>query len=284
MTAQPAEIKKSDLILRVALFVAIGWFGVRLFASLMFPVAGLLISSTLSTFAAGAIANVVCARCFAIGSMADFGLAWPKSPEGNLSWREFLLGWLYGAGAAVAVVGIPLVFRLAHFERAPDQVEHRWAALVFVSATLLFGAAGEEMLFHGYAFQLLVRSLGAFATILPVGIVFGVAHLDNENLTVPGIANTVAWGVLLGYAYWRRGALWLPIGLHFGWNVVLPLFGVNLSGFTIGVTGYRLHWSVGNLWSGGAYGPEGSLLTTCAVVALFWVVKPSSSDSESGGE
>ena len=46
------------------------------------------------------------------------------------------------------------------------------------------------------------------------------------------------FGVLFGYAYLRTSALWLPIGLHFGWNVVLPLFGANLSGFTMGVTGY----------------------------------------------
>jgi hypothetical protein len=276
MTAQPAEIKTPELILRVALFVAIGWFGTRLFAALMFPVAGLIIASTLSTFAAGSIANVVCARCFASGSLADFGLPWPKAPEGTSSLREFLVGLLYGVGAAVAVVGIPLILTAAGFERAPEQVEHRWAAWLFVSATLLFGAAGEEMLFHGYAFQLLSRTMGAFATILPVGIIFGVAHLGNENLTVAGIANTVVWGVLLGYAYWRRGALWLPIGLHFGWNVMLPLFGANLSGFTMGVTGYTLHWRVGNLWSGGAYGPEGSLLTTCVVVALFWLLKPRS--------
>jgi uncharacterized protein len=84
------------------------------------------------------------------------------------------------------------------------------------------------------------------------------------------------WGVLFGYAYLRTSALWLPIGLHFGWNVALPVFGANLSGFTMGVTGLALHWNAGGnagvLWSGGDYGPEGSLLTTAIVVALFIVL------------
>jgi hypothetical protein len=128
------------------------------------------------------------------------------------------------------------------------------------------------MLFHGYAFQLLIRSLGAFATILPASVLFGMAHASNQNATLLGLVNTAFWGVLLGYAYWRTGALWLPIGLHFGWNFTLPLFGVNLSGFTMGVTGYGLHWRVGDLWSGGGYGPEGSVLTTAIVVALFFVL------------
>jgi uncharacterized protein len=274
VTASQPQVKKLDLILRVGLFVAIGWWGRMLFAILMLPVAGLLVASTLSAFAAGALANVIAARLFAGGRPGDFGMAW-----GRTSRRELLTGWMCGAGAAVTVVGIPLLFGLARFERSPEQVAHPWAALAFVSAALLFGAAGEEMLFHGYAFQLLVRSMGAFATILPVSVIFGMAHLGNQHPTVAGIGNTVVWGVLLGYATWRSGALWLPIGVHFGWNVVLPLFGVNLSGFTIGVTGYTLHWSVGNLWSGGAYGPEGSLLTTLAVIALFWAVGRSGVES-----
>ena len=40
----------------------------------------------------------------------------------------------------------------------------------------------------------------------------------------------------------------------------------------MGVTGYTLRWSVGSLWSGGSYGPEGSVLTTLIVVALFALV------------
>ena len=86
----------------------------------------------------------------------------------------------------------------------------------------------------------------------------------------------MAWGILLGYAVWRTGALWLPIGLHFGWNVALPLLGSNLSGFTMGVTGYTLEWNVGVLWSGGGYGVEGSLLTTDRGGAVFCTAKADS--------
>jgi CAAX protease family protein len=87
------------------------------------------------------------------------------------------------------------------------------------------------------------------------------------------VVNTMAWGVLLGYAYVRTGALWLSIGLHFGWNAASPLLGVNLSGFTIGVAGYELHWRTGILWSGGGYGLEGSLFATAVVIVLFFLVR-----------
>ena len=113
-----------------------------------------------------------------------------------------------------------------------------------------------------------VDAVGPFATILPVGVVFALLHGGNPHATWFAIANTAGFGILFGYAYWRSRDLWLPIGLHFGWNLVLPLFGVNLSGLTMKVTGYAMAWSAGRLWSGGDYGPEASVLTSAALVAL----------------
>jgi len=41
----------------------------------------------------------------------------------------------------------------------------------------------------------------------------------------------------------------------------------------MGVTGYSVHWRIGNLWSGGAYGPEGGLLTTVVAIVLFFYLQ-----------
>jgi hypothetical protein len=137
----------------------------------------------------------------------------------------------------------------------------------------MFGAVGEEMLFRGYGFQTLIAHMGPFATILPLGVLFGAAHANNENASLLGLVNTVAWGIVLGYAFLRSGDLWLPIGLHYGWNLVLPLFGTNLSGFTMGVTGYAMQWNIGDLWSGGAYGPEAGLPTLLALGAVIFFIE-----------
>lgn len=267
MTPEHARPDKLGIILRVGLFVIIGWMGVIIFSWLMISVAGLLVTSALSTFGAAAVANAITVRIYERGRLSDLGLGWNAASS-----REFGIGVVLAAAAAVLILAGPMALGFSRFERIPG-VEHPWSSMFFVSIVLLFGAVGEEMLFHGYAFQLLIRSLGAFATILPAAILFGFAHAGNLNASWLGLINTVLWGILLGYAYLRTQALWLPIGLHFGWNVTLPLFGVNLSGFTMGVTGYGLHWMTGNLWSGGGYGPEGSLLTTFIVIALFFAVQ-----------
>lgn len=258
---------KQGLILRIGLYILLAWLGQLVFPALLLPLGGILVASTLSAFASAAVANAVVVRIYERGRLADVGLA--GSPSSR---REFLTGVASGVLAAACVVGVPLALRMARFGRAPG-VEHPWASFAFGGLALFFGAMGEELLFHGYPFQLLIRAVGPFATILPVSVIFGLMHSTNLNVSFLGIVNTIAWGFLLGYAVWRTGALWLAIGLHFGWNVALPLLGSNLSGFTMGVTGYTLEWNVGALWSGGGYGVEGSLLTTAIVVALFLVLR-----------
>jgi membrane protease YdiL (CAAX protease family) len=254
------------LAVRVAVFVLIVLIGRIVFPIAMAPSGNILVVSALSAFATGAVANFVLARGWGRGTPADFGLAWqPRSP------RELLTGIACGAGAAAAIAVAALALHLAYFAGSPSPAS-TWAGLPVLIIVLLFGAAGEELMFHGYAFQDLVRNIGPFATVLPVGILFGLAHAGNQNVTLLAVVNTAAWGVLLGVAYLRTRALWLPIGLHFGWNAAMPLFGVNLSGFTMSMTGYELRWRADALWSGGAYGFEGGLFTTIAVTALFFVL------------
>jgi membrane protease YdiL (CAAX protease family) len=259
---------KQGLILRVGLYILLAWMGLLLFPALLLPLGGIVVASTLSAFAAAAVANAVVVRIYERGRLADVGLG--GSPS---SGREFLTGTAAGVVAVVCVVMIPVALRIAKFQRTAAVSDHPWASFAFGGVAIFFGAMGEELLFRGYAFQLLIRAVGPFATILPTSVVFGLMHSWNPEATPLAIVNTVAWGILLGYAVWRTGALWLPIGLHFGWNVALPLLGSNLSGFTMGVTGYTLEWNVGVLWSGGGYGVEGSVLTTGIVVALFFVLR-----------
>ena len=208
---------KQGLILRVGLYILLAWMGLLVFPAVLLPLGGIVVTSTLSAFAAAAVANAVVVRIYERGRLADVGLGWSPS-----SGREFLTGvgggrrgrGVCGSGAAGAENGE------IRAERRPWW-SIRWASFAFGGLALFFGAMGEELLFRGYAFQLLIRAVGPFATILPTSVIFGLMHSGNPNATVLGIVNTVAWGILLGYAVWRTGALWLPIGLHFGWNIAL---------------------------------------------------------------
>ena len=189
--------KLLGLALRVgafALIAALGYF-------FIFPIiiafigAPIFVVSTLGTFAAAAVANAIVLRIYERGNLASIGLGWTTASRRNLS-----LGILGGVGAALVVILVPLILRIADFESVPGE-HFRWPSLLFVSILLLFGAVGEEMLFRGYGFQVLVKGIGAFATILPTAVLFGLAHSQNLNFGPLPLTNTILWGVVLGYYF-----------------------------------------------------------------------------------
>lgn len=258
------------ILLRAGLFLLfirvaggfLGWF--------LNETLGYLPAAALSIFAASSLATAFVLRVFERAHLAQVGLGWT-----NQSKRHLLMGAGAGVAAGIAVMGPPLMFGLARLERLADPAAaFSPVNLLFVSVLLLFGAVGEEMMFRGYAFQIILSAIGPWATILPFAVLFGAAHSWNINTNPVGLLNTGLWGVLLGYAFWRSGDLWLPIGLHFGWNWILPLFGANLSGFRLSLSGYAISWNAHPLFSGGEYGPEGSILTTLAAFALgYWLYR-----------
>jgi hypothetical protein len=75
MTAAPPP-DKFGIALRVGLFVIIGWIGLVLFAFVMEPLAGLMVTAALSTFAAAAVANAIAVRIYERGRLSDLGLGW----------------------------------------------------------------------------------------------------------------------------------------------------------------------------------------------------------------
>ncbi len=69
----------------------------------------------------------------------------------------------------------------ATFCRARIPISLGHAALL--SDYYFLAAAGEEMIFHGYAFQILVQKIGPYAAVIPVGVIFGLLHGGNPNAT-----------------------------------------------------------------------------------------------------
>jgi membrane protease YdiL (CAAX protease family) len=251
------------LTVQVGVYIVLYFVTALVFGPLLLWFGGYLASNAGASLLCAIAANWLTLRIYEDRPMADLGLWWSRDSRANLAW-----GLLGGAGSACLVLLPPLAVGAAHMTRIPDEPATA-GTILFVTVLLLAGSAGEELFFRGYGFQRLLAVLGPFATILPVGIIFALLHETNPNSNWFGIANTAGFGVLFGYAYLRSRDLWLPIGLHFGWNFTYPLFGVNLSGLRIKVTGYEMSWTAGRLWSGGQYGPEASILTSVVLLALF---------------
>ncbi len=259
-----SAVRKPRLSVRVLIFAFIEIVTLMLLGPVLLPWAGPLVTGVVSSFAAAALANAITLRIYERGNLADIGLGFSAASR-----RNILLGFAGGCGAAAIGAGLPLLTGAAYLVPAPEQPRNI-ASFLFITIVLFFGAVGEEMLFRGYGFQLLLRRWGAFATILPMAVLFAWAHSGNPDVSPLALVNTFLWGTLFGLCFLRSGDLWLSIGLHFGWNWTLPLFGIDVSGFTMSVTGYTMQWNAGPLWSGGGYGLEGGLLTLFVLPLAGW--------------
>ena len=252
----------TSVFLRVGVYIVLYILAARISAPALLWLGGYLFGITLSQFSSALAANWIALRIYERLPLTHLGLRWNRASLTNLA-----LGIAGGVGAASLVLYPPLAVHAAHLVPTGDS-HASWDVFLFTSTALLAGAAGEELLFRGYGFQLLLRAWGPYTTIFTVAAVFGALHLMNPHSTWLGMVNTTGFGVVFGWAFLRSGDLWLPIGLHFGWNFTLPLFGVNLSGLTMKLTGYEMEWNVGSVWSGGEYGPEAGVLTTIVILVL----------------
>jgi membrane protease YdiL (CAAX protease family) len=189
--------------------------------------------------------------------------------------RLLAVGFVFGAAlVSLAVLAIA----------SGGTVSIRWrmdgAMLQAAAVQLLLypiAALHEEVMFRGYPFQRLTESIGAWLAVAVLSTLFAVPHLFNPNSSMFAAFNTAAVGALLGAAYLLTRSLWLPWGIHVGWNFVLAVaYGLSVSGFD---TDGPVDGSVmGPVWlTGGAYGIEGGASGSVAIVVgfvvLLWLVR-----------
>lgn len=95
-----------------------------------------------------------------------------------------------------------------------------YLGLVFAITCLV--AVAEEIVFRGLLFRMLEEGLGSWLAMAISAVLFGMAHLGNfEDPTLLSIASQTAGGFGFAAAYMLTRNLWLPIGIHWGWNFVI---------------------------------------------------------------
>ncbi len=130
----------------------------------------------------------------------------------RVSLTHFLTASAVGMCFAALFVAAKFVFGQAYLSH--------WSMLgvAYVVGTALGAAAYEELIFRGFLFQLLRRALGIWFALFAVALFFTLSHYPfgtRSPLTL------FLFSAALTAAYVMYRSLWVPVGLHFGWNCIL---------------------------------------------------------------
>ena len=119
----------------------------------------------------------------------------------------------------------------------------------------------------------------AARTNLPLAIaisssLFGILHMGNAGVTFLSVLNIILDGVLAGLLFIYTDSIWLVVAQHGTWNYVQG----NLLGFQVSGTGadasiFSFSMGSGPDWlTGGAFGAEGSIITTLVLLVSLVIV------------
>ncbi|WP_457630713.1 CPBP family intramembrane glutamic endopeptidase [Oceanithermus sp.] len=195
-------------------------------------------------------------------SLLALGLRW--TPR---AWRDLLAGV---AIAALAQTLILLGLLALGMARVSFNADLTAANLLpeLAAAFLLWSAVTwqEELWVRGYWLQNIAEEYGLIWGWLISSLFFAALHLFNPNVSLSAELGLVLAGLFLGYGYVRTGYLWMPLGLHFGWNMFEgTVYGFAVSG--VGVPRILKTVTSGPDWlTGGTFGPEAGLIVMPALL------------------
>jgi uncharacterized protein len=208
-----------------------------------------------------------------------------------LSRMETRAWWSYGLGAAgrwrnltsgiaagfTVLAGLMAALSAGGFYRIARGPLHgteptQWA--LYWAAVFLCVGLTEELVMRGYPLHTLARNMGFWPAAAIVAAIFGLGHLGNSGEAVLGILNAGVAGLVFAYSVRWTGSLWWAIGCHAAWNWAETFF------FGVADSGIPARHSLlvgtpaGPEWlSGGAVGPEGSVLAAAALAVLAVAVR-----------
>lgn len=124
----------------------------------------------------------------------------------------------------------------------------------------------EELLSRGYHLQTIASGINLFWGVIISSSVFSLLHIFNAGATWTSVAGIFFAGILFAYAYIRTKQLWLPIGMHIGWNFFEGVvFGFPVSGLNT-YTLIRIKVNGPEIWTGSIFGPEAGLIVLPALI------------------
>ena len=132
----------------------------------------------------------------------------------------------------------------------------------------------EEVATRGWLLTRIAARANLPLAIAISSSLFGFLHLGNSGVTFLSVLNIILDGVLAGLLLVYTDSIWLVVAQHGTWNYVQG----NLLGFQVSGTGadasiFNFSMGAGPDWlTGGAFGAEGSIITTLVLLLSIVIV------------
>lgn len=195
------------------------------------------------------------------------------------AWSGLVLGCVIGAGAFVLTMLLITLFADVRIGGGGEP-----GKLIGTLGVMATAAATEEVVFRGVVLRIVEERLGSWLALVISAVLFGLMHLAGSSQTSGSAelwgttAIVVQGGLLFGAAYLATRSLWLPIAIHFAWNMVESGFGTAVSGKTSEFGSLVRSTLSGPTWlTGGSFGPEAgwAAIFSCVLAAalMLWYAK-----------
>jgi membrane protease YdiL (CAAX protease family) len=239
------------LVLMFGLVILFGFISGRFFSNqLTLSVIASLFSVTISVFLARKFLDRRSIK--SLGLKTNLRALW-----------DLLVGIGIAAAMMAFIYALEWAFGWLSFEGFAWQNQSMDAVLIgTLEMLLVFILVGweEELLSRGYHLQNLAAGINLTWGVILSSLIFALMHLGNPNVSVMAVLGLITAGFFLAFGYLRTRQLWLPIGLHIGWNFFEgTVFGFQVSGLDI----YRLVEQTvqgPHIFTGGEFGPEAGLI------------------------
>jgi uncharacterized protein len=189
--------------------------------------------------------------------------------KGSARVVRFVSGLVWGFVAIAAVVLTLWKTGFLAFDGLSLHGPAIWTYAVEWGLVFLCTGFFEESLLRGYIQYTMTRGVGFWWGALVFSFLFGFSHSTNPGETPVGLFTAGGAGLIWCISLWYTGSLWWAVGFHAAWDWGESyFFGTSDSGLV--AQGHLLsEHPVGKiLWSGGATGPEGSLLVVFVLVVI----------------
>jgi membrane protease YdiL (CAAX protease family) len=272
----------THLVLLVILY-----FSVAIFLALLQAIfnldesfTSLFLFNTIIALIAITVSVFLARRKFDKRTLTSLGLVWNRRAACDLLAGIGIAGLVMASiYAAEVALGLLRFEAFAWHNKTPGMIAG--SLLLYLVLYILVGWQ-EELLCRGYWLQNISEGLGIGWGVLLSSCIFAFLHAFNPNSSIIAVFVLVGSGLFLASGYLRTRQLWLPIGLHIGWNFFEgPLFGFSVSGTVPFTLIYQT--PIGpELLTGGEFGPEAGLIVLPALlvglVLIYWYTQ------EKGGQ